>query len=601
MKAQGRRDDKLSKFATKLRKLRRRACLPYDVSIYTSNDELHLSSDSGALLRPLVISEKREKFLKVASRPVTDRNRFEELVSEGVVEFLDSSETKNSRIAINFSDVENDPSGGYTHVEIHPSLVSGICVSLIPFANHNQSPRIAYQAAQCKQAIGTYTTTFNDRLDTIAHVLVNPQRGLVTTRYEEMFSTKMIRSGSMPIVAIMTYSGFNQDDSVILNKSSVERGLFHSYAYHTYREEEKTSGADVELFENPKKIEGCRGIKQADYSKLGDDGLPLIGMLYRNGDVLIGKTIAMSTLQTDNTTEVRRSVKRDRSLVLRCDEDVVVDAVLKTKSSDGNNYVKVRTRSLRIPIVGDKFSARHGQKGVCGIMLDDADMPFSKETGVRPDLVVNPHALPSRMTLAMLLEQLLGKLSCLDGDIKDGTMFSDLGLEEIASCLEKHGYDKYGSETMICGFTGKELSSKVFIAPCFYQRLKHMVVDKMHGRSRGAKQLLTRAPTEGRSREGGLRVGEMEKDSICSWGGAHILLDRLVEQSDAFTCSVCSRCGEFVSNDNDDAAAAPPNCKMCRCSLEGAPSKLDIQIPFSMKLLLQEIRSCGVDARLRLE
>lgn len=342
--------------ATEMRKLRRSGSLPFDCSVSISNDNsVFVNSDHGALLRPLIIADKYYEFVQAAMQPsAAIPNKYTYMLREGIIEYIDTAEQTNMRVAIHHTDIETDV---YTHIEIHPALLTGICVSQIPFCDHNQSPRIAYQAAQCKQAIGLYTTNFAERLDTVGHVLATPQKALVTTRLEEMLGTSVVRSGSVPIVAIMCYTGFNQDDSVLLNQSSIDRGLFTSFAYHTTRDEEKGTGADIEHFENPKKVPGCGGLKEANYSKINDNGMPIIGQTFYNGDVLIGKTVSMSTLQADPTEgEVRRDTKRDRSHVLRSDEPVVVDAVFMSKTPEGNGYVKIRTRAVRIPMVGDKFS-----------------------------------------------------------------------------------------------------------------------------------------------------------------------------------------------------------------------------------------------------
>ena len=429
-------------------------------------------------------------------------------------------------------------------------------------------------------------------MDTIGHVLASQQRPLVTTHLEEMYGTKISRSGSVPIVAIMTYSGFNQDDSILLNKSSVERGLFTSFSYHSYKDEEKNAGADIEKFENPTKFEGVTGLKEADYSKIGDDGLPIIGNTFYNGDILIGKSVSMSNLQADPTeNEVRRDQKRDRSFVLRTDEAVVVDAVFISKNLDGNKYVKVRVRSTRIPTVGDKFSARHGQKGVCGIMIDAVDFPSTRD-GIVPDLIINPHAIPSRMTIGMVLEMLLSKVACIDCECKFGTPFTGMSLEEIASQLEAAGLQKYGNEQLFNGITGEALESMIFIAPCYYQRLKHMVVDKVHARNRGSCQILTRAPAEGRSKDGGLRIGEMEKDSIISHGASEVARDRLFHQSDVFETLVCKQCGSF-SREGVDSAAEQWGGKLCINCNTGEHCKM-IQLPYSMKLLIQELAGAHI-------
>ena len=583
----------VNRLATALRKARQNGDIPFDCSISTRTDgSLFVSSDIGCLLRPLIVASRIYDFYSIARQP-NIQNKYNLLISEGIVQLIDASETSNCRIAIRHTDLLQD--NDFTHAELHPSSIVGVCVSQIPFADHNQSPRVAYQAAQCKQAIGLYTTNFAERLDTIAHVLCTPQRALVTTKYEELLGTSVVRSGAVPIVAIMSYSGFNQDDSVLLSQSAIDRGLFHTFSYHTHRDEERQTGADIEKFENPANIEGCGGMKLANYSKIGPDGLPIIGESYGDGDVIIGKTVAISTLQTDPSCgEARRSTKRDRSTILKTDELVVVDAIFTSKNAEGATYVKVRTRSLRIPIVGDKVSARHGQKGVCGAVFSAADFPYTK-SGIQPDIIVNPHAIPSRMTIGMIMEMLLGKVGCLEEETQDGTAFCGASMQKIADRLEENGYSRHGGETLYNGMTGEALECDIFIAPCYYQRLKHMVVEKAHARNRGARQLLTRAPTEGRSRDGGLRIGEMEKDSICSWGAAHVLQDRLFEQSDAFECFFCKECGDF--SDKFDEEDEAPLCKHCESNGK-RNTCVSVQMPFAMKLLLQEIRGCGISTRL---
>tara|TARA_B100000767_G_scaffold190518_1_gene177801 strand:- start:3761 stop:7231 length:3471 start_codon:yes stop_codon:yes gene_type:complete len=585
----------IKEIATQMRSLRRRGNLPFDCSVSISNYNcLFVNSDHGALLRPLIIRDRYHDFVQIAMQdPAIVPNKYTRMLRDGIIEYIDSAEQTNMRVAIHHTDIEQDE---YTHIEIHPALLTGICVSQIPFCDHNQSPRIAYQAAQCKQAIGLYTTNFAERLDTVGHVLATPQKPLVTTRLEELLGTSVVRSGAVPIVAIMCYSGFNQDDSVLLNQSSIDRGLFASFAYHTIRDEEKGTGADIERFENPKKIQGCGGLKEADYSKIDDNGLPIIGKTFYNGDVIIGKVVSMSLLQADPTEgEVRRDSKRDRSHVLKTDEPVVVDAVFLSKTPEGHGYVKVRTRAVRIPMVGDKFSSRHGQKGVCGVTMPAADFPCTPD-GIVPDIIINPHAIPSRMTIGMLMEMVLSKVACYEGETQDGTPFTGNNIELIADRLEAHGMQRYGNEMLYNGMTGEMLDSMIFIAPCYYQRLKHMVVDKSHARNRGALQLLTRAPAEGRSREGGLRIGEMEKDSIISHGAGDVAKDRLFEQSDIFECVACEKCGHFARDGVDDTSIKNSGmwCENCKTGEHCT----HIQLPYSMKLLIQELAAAHISATL---
>lgn len=595
-----------SAVAAELRRQRRvEKNLPFDCSVSFSAGKVSVSADHGALLRPLIVAERYDDF--VAARwGNAGGSLFLDLIARGIIEFIDSGEQQNCRVAVYPSEMReqkagedadrSDRSDRFTHVEIHPSLINGIAVSQIPFCEHNQAPRVAYQAAQCKQAIGLYTTNFFERMDTIAHVLAAPQKALVTTRLENLLGTGVVRSGAVPIVAIMSYSGFNQDDSLIINQAAVDRGLFHTFCFHTLRDEEKTSGADSEKFENPILLKQCGGLKQANYAKIDARGLPQLGEVYNDGDVIIGKTVAMSHLQVDpKEGEARREMKRCRSTVLKSDESVVVDGVCISKTVEGKMAIKVRTRALRIPIVGDKFSSRHGQKGVCGILLPAADFPSTRE-GLQPDLIVNPNAIPSRMTIGMLIEMCLSKLACAKGCTLDGTPFSGHSLNTISEELAGRGFHPCGNEKLINGMTGEELASEIFIAPCYYQRLRHMVVDKAHARNRGATQLLTRAPTEGRSRDGGLRCGEMEKDAISSWGAAHVLQDRLHDQSDAFTCIACSKCGDFGEATAGQTDRDGQSDKVCRRCNSGRDC-VAIRIPFAFKLLCQEINGCGINTR----
>jgi len=287
----------------------------------------------------------------------------------------------------------------------------------------------------------------------------------------------------------MCYTGFNQEDSLIVNKQALERGLFRSVKYQTYKDEERTNGADAEKFENPQRIEECAGMRIGCYDKLSDTGFPRIGTSINSGDVIIGKTIATSEIGEG----VRKTVKRDRSVIVKHSENAFIDAIMTSENRDGSILAKVRTRVTRTPIIGDKLSSRHGQKGVIGMILPAEDMPFT-EDGIIPDIIVNPHAIPSRMTIGQLMECLLGKLCCVEGKQGDATPFRGASIHQIGDELEKYGYDRLGNETLFNGMTGTKMPSKVFIGPTYYQRLKHMVHDKQHSRARGPVQILTRQP-----------------------------------------------------------------------------------------------------------
>lgn len=576
----------------RLRAARRAHCISFDTSISRKDDGLYLNSDAGGLCRPVIIASEAHRLRPILEGLRPHENAWQRLLREGVVEFIDKQEEETLRVAIRISDLCKD--AGYTHCDVQPHLVDGLCASLIPFRDHNQAPRNTYQSAMGKQAVGVYATSFNHRMDTIAHVLCYPQRALVTTQVEEMLGTNVVPAGCCPVVVIMSYTGFNQEDSVIVNQSAIDRGIFRSFVYRSYKDEEKAIGADSERFENPIHCDDCTGMRIGCYTKLSSDGRVKPGTLVEQGDVLIGKTINTSDICEGN--EARRIVKRDKSLIMKSNEPATVDAVLSSMTKEGNRYIKVRTRALRIPKIGDKLSSRHGQKGVIGMVLSQEDMPFTAD-GVSPDVIINPHAIPSRMTIGQLVECLLGKLCTVDGRIGDGTPFRGTSIEQIADELEARGYQRHGNEKLFNGMSGRLMPGRVFVGPTFYQRLKHMVIDKQHARARGPIQILTRQPVEGRSREGGLRFGEMERDCIISHGAGHVLLERLFEQSDPFETHLCSKCGLLCHSDavNMQVRGSRPWCNNCRTSDHAKV----IRMPYAFKLLMQELYTMNIIPRIR--
>lgn len=374
----------------------------------------------------------------------------------------------------------------------------------------------------------------------MAYVLYYPQKPLVTTRAMEHLHFRQLPAGINAIVAIACYSGYNQEDSVIMNQSSIDRGFFRSLFFRSYRDEEKKMGTLVkEDFGRPDRA-NTMGMRHGSYDKLDDDGLAPPGTRCSGEDVIIGKTTPISPEEA--TGPAARYTKRDHSTSLRHSETGMVDQVLLTTNADGLRFVKVRVRSVRVPQIGDKFSSRHGQKGTVGMTYTQEDMPWSVE-GITPDIIVNPHAIPSRMTIGQLIECIMGKVAAHMGKEGDATPFTDVTVDNISRALHKCGYQMRGFETMYNGHTGRKLTSMIFLGPTYYQRLKHMVDDKIHSRGRGPVQILTRQPAEGRSRDGGLRFGEMERDCMIAHGAAHFLKERLFDQSDAYRIHVCEQCG----------------------------------------------------------
>jgi len=463
-------------------------------------------------------------------------------------------------------------------------MILGVCASIIPFPDHNQSPRNTYQSAMGKQAMGVYTSNYQIRMDTLAHVLYYPQKPLVVTRALDFLHFKELPSGCNAIVAIACYTGYNQEDSVIMNQSAIDRGFFRSVFYRTYSDTCKSG----ESFEIPDAT--IVGRRHGDYSKLDVDGIIFPGKNVLGDDIIIGKT-ALPRRAFDKDFDAHGAeLKKDDSTALRHSERGIIDSVILTSNEEGDSFTKVKMRAIRIPQIGDKFASRHGQKGTVGITYKQEDMPFTQE-GITPDIIVNPHAIPSRMTIGHLIECLASKVACFKGKEGDATPFQDVTVEHISNDLHALGYQKRGNEAMYNGWTGRKMETNIFLGPTYYQRLKHMVDDKIHARSRGPLQILTRQPTEGRSRHGGLRFGEMERDCMVSHGAARFLKERLYDVSDCYSVHVCRDCGLM----------AQANIRQQKYLCRGCQNSTDIcqvGLPYACKLLFQELMAMQIAPRM---
>jgi len=443
--------------------------------------------------------------------------------------------------------------------------------------------------------MGIYASNYQVRMDTMAHVLHYPQKPLCTTRAMEFLHFRELPSGVNCIIGILIYTGYNQEDSLIMNQSAVDRGLFRSSYYRCYIDQEKASSmgasANSELFEKPS-MDTTRGMKHGEYGKLDDDGLVAPGTRVSGDDILIGKTAPMDGSGAPGSAPSRYT-KRDCSTSMKANENGIVDNVLISTTKEGYRFTKVRIRNVRIPNVGDKFASRHGQKGTIGMLYRQEDMPFTCE-GIVPDIIVNPHAIPSRMTIAQLIECLLGKVVVFQGCEGDATPFTDVTVEDIATRLHAMGYQKHGNEALYQGHTGRFLNARVFLGPTFYQRLKHLVDDKVHSRARGPVAMLTRQPLEGRSRDGGLRMGEMERDCLITHGCANFMRDRFFCNSDQYRIHICERCG-LTAQSNLKKMTYECRTPMC----VGRPTKIcQIEIPYACKLLFQEMMSMCISTRI---
>jgi DNA-directed RNA polymerase II subunit RPB2 len=572
---------------------RRGSLIPKQVSIVRDipNREIKIYSDSGRVQRPLFIVEgsqlkiKREHVMSMQAEG-SEKMSFEAGVARGLIEFLDTEEEETSMIAMSVKDLKERSTLKFSHCEIHPSMILGVCASIIPFPDHNQSPRNTYQSAMGKQAMGVYSSNYQIRMDTLAHVLYYPQKPLVMTRSMEFMYFKELPSGCNAVVAIACYTGYNQEDSVIFSQSAIDRGIFRSVFYRTYVNEAKKTGGADELFHKPSP-ETTVGMRHGCYDKLDNDGLITPGQRVSGHDVIVGKTASLSRHNDPNM----RQTRKDASLSMRHSESGIVDSVIMTVDDQGHKFTKIRTRSIRIPQIGDKFASRHAQKGTVGQIYRQEDLPFTIE-GITPDIIINPHAIPSRMTVAHLLECLASKVAALRGDEVDGTPFQELNVEQIASDLHALGYQRFGNETLYNGHNGQKIESQIFIGPTYYQRLKHMVDDKIHSRARGQVQTLTRQPTEGRSRDGGLRFGEMERDCMISHGAARFLKERLFDVSDAYRVHVCENCGLFAIANLERNQF---ECKYCK----NKKTKIcQVYLPYACKLLFQELMAMLIAPRL---
>lgn len=500
------------------------------INVYTSivfdirNKEIRVCSDAGRITRPVLRVKDNKSFISADLLRKLDRKElsWDDLVTDckidnAIIEYIDPEEQNFSMIAMKRTDLRNSllqrgsQNYNYTHCEIHPSTIFGILASCIPFPEHNQSPRNTYQCAMGKQAMGMYVTNFHNRMDKTAYVLSNPMRPLVDTRVMRMIKLDEIPSGAPVIVAIMSYTGYNQEDSILINKGAIDRGLFSATIYHTEKDEDKKLNGDEEIRCKPDSTK-TKGMKFGNYGKLNSKGVIPENSIIENRDIIMGKVIPIKENRNDHTKLVKYE---DVSKMHRTTEDSYVDRNYMERNGDGYVICKVRIRTFRKPVIGDKLSSRHGQKGTIGNIIPEMDMPFTK-SGQRPDIIINPHAIPSRMTIAQLKETLLGKVLLELGLFGDGTSFGELDVYTIRNELLKLGYENNGNELLYNGLSGEQIESEIFMGPAFYQRLKHMVNDKQHSRSIGPMVNLTRQPAEGRSRDGGLRFGEMERDCLHS-------------------------------------------------------------------------------------
>lgn len=543
-----------------------------NISIVVNRDLkiIEIFSDSGRLIRPVFDLEKIVNFNEEI------QPSFEFFFKNQLIRYIDINEVYANNVAIEPNDILENPNTAYNMMELHPCGMFGIVAGIIPFSDRTQSARNCFYTSMVKQAIG-FIPGHNLKTETISHTLNYPQKPLVTTDIAEFNDINEYPNGINAIVAIACYTGFNQEDSVILNKASIERGLFGTTTYNTFTAQEIKNGIVEEKITIP--LDTIK-IRDCNYGLLAPNGIVRLRERVKKGDVLVGR------ITIKNKNEEEKII--DTSIIVQHGEEGYVDRITDTVV-DGCRIVKIVIGQLRTPEIGDKFCSGMAQKGTCGIIYPQEDMPFTS-CGMTPDIIINPNCIPSRMTINQIISTVMGKLYVTNPEsrFRKGNPFMENSttiLNDLCQELTKHGFDPTGSETMYCGFTGRQIKSKIFIGPTYYHRLKHMVKDKMHARSHGQVTTLHRQPNCGRSQGGGLRFGEMEKDCMLVHGATQFLNERMFLYSDPFQIDVCVNCGMMSSTNKKCHVCGSLNIKKCN-------------IPYSFKNLLQELNGMGIKTKI---
>jgi len=528
--------------------------------------------------------------------------------NKAIIDYIDSSESEDTLIAFS-NELSDNENNRCTHMEIHESFIFGMMCNLINFPENNPATRNSFSCGQSKQACSMYHTNHQVRMDKTAVVLCSGQIPLVKSRYLEYINNEENPYGENAIVAIMCYTGYNVEDAILINEGALKRGLFRTTYYTTYEShEEKTKSGDVtieKLFTNIENDETVNGKKPGfDYSKLDQFGIIRENTLIDDKTILIG-------LAANNASN--KSVKIDMSKTTKKGQLGIVDKTFITESEEGKRIAKIRVREERIPNIGDKMASRAGQKGTIGLVIPEDDMPFTKD-GLRPDMIINPHAIPSRMTIGHLVECIIGKASAHYGGFSDCTAFNNKGSKVgvFGEMLPKVGFHSSGNEILYNGMTGEQIESEIFIGPNYYMRLKHMVKDKINYRALGPRTALTKQPVAGRANDGGLRIGEMERDSVISHGAAEFLRESMMERGDKYYMAVCNKTGLLaIYNPSKNIFISPMADGPIKFvgSLTENDLRIDnvtkygrsfsvVCIPYTLKLLIQELQTINVQMRI---
>ncbi len=582
--------DNADEFIKNIREERRKGKLPSALNISYNKiyNEVYVEISRERAVRPLIIVENGKSRLTNETLKDLDENKlsWKDLINKGIIEYLDALEEESALIALREEDITPE----HTHLEISPSMMLGLTTSLVPFSNFGQSSRLNRGSKTQKQALGLYISNYLLRMDTDVSILQYPQVPIVRTVMQDISGYDKHPSGQNVVIAVMSYEGYNMQDSLVINRGSIERGLARSFYFRPYGSEElRYSGGLIDEIGVPdKEVKGYRSEK--DYRLLEDDGIVFPEAKVKTDDVIIGKTSPPRFLGELEEFSIAASTRRESSVTIKHGEAGTVDMVVLTENEEGNKLVQVRLRDQRIPEVGDKFASRHGQKGVIGLLVAHSDMPFTA-SGITPDLIFSPHSIPSRMTISHLIEILGGKTGALSGKYIDGTIFESQSEKELRSYLKELGFRENGTEKMYNGISGEEFKVDIYIGNMYYLKLKHMVANKLHSRASGRIQLLTRQPIEGRSKGGGLRLGEMEKDCFVAHGASLLLKERF--DSDKTIVNICENCGLLAVA---DSYRNRKFCTMCGSNVTITP----IEMSYAFKLLIDELKALCIYPRIKL-
>ncbi|XP_057522850.1 DNA-directed RNA polymerases IV and V subunit 2-like [Amaranthus tricolor] len=579
-------------FVQELRKKRQRRRLPSQVEIKrdVQNAEVRIFCDTGRILRPLLVVENLKKIKLLKGSDFS----FETLLDKGIIELIGAEEEEDCHTAwgIKFLFEDKGKDVKYTHCELDMSFLLGISCGIIPFANHDHARRVLYQSEKHSgQAIGFSSTNPNIRVDTLSHQMYYPQKPLFRSAISDSLGNSLgnqilpkaeFFNGQNGIVAVNVHLGYNQEDSIVMNRASLERGMFRTEHIRSYKAEvDNNESSDKRRKFDDTVSFGKIQSKIGRVDSLDDDGFPFIGANLHSGDIIIGRCAESGA---------------DHSVKLKHTERGMVQKVVLSANDDGKNFAVVSLRQVRSPCLGDKFSSMHGQKGVLGFLESQENFPFTKQ-GIVPDIVINPHAFPSRQTPGQLLEAALGKGIACGGTLRYSTPFSTLSVEAITEQLHRAGFSRWGNERVYNGRTGEMIRSLIFMGPTFYQRLIHMAEDKVKFRNTGPVHPLTRQPVADRKRFGGIKFGEMERDCLIAHGASANLHERLFTLSDSSQMHVCRRCKNLA---NVIQRAVPggkkirgPYCRFC----ETLDDIVKVSVPYGAKLLCQELFSMGISLR----